>query len=217
MKKFNDRKEAGQLLAKHPALQHYKNQPNVIVLGLARGGMPVAYEVANDLQVPLDVFIVRKLGVPGHEELAMGAIATGGQATFNPDVVESLHIPPEEMQAIVHKEAAELERREIVYRGERPYPNLTHKTVILVDDGVATGASIRAAIQAIQQHGPDELIVAVPTSAYDTAQVLKTLVDQFICLIQPHDFFAVGYWYESFDQTTDEEVIGLLLNASPLA
>jgi erythromycin esterase-like protein/predicted phosphoribosyltransferase len=205
---FRDRSEAGRLLAEK--LTAYANRPDVLVLALPRGGVPVAYEVARALNAPLDVFVVRKLGIPGYEELAMGALATGGVRVLNDDVVERLRIPNYVIDAVAAQEQQELTRRERLYRGGRPPPDVRGRTVILVDDGLATGATMHAAIQALRQLQPGRIVVAVPTAAPETCEALRAEVDEVICTITPEPFHAVGRWYENFSQTTDEEVRDLL-------
>src|ERR1700687_2200903 len=205
---FRDRREAGRLLA--AKLTAYANRPDVIVLALPRGGVPVAYEVARGLGTPLDVFVVRKLGVPGYEELAMGAIATGGVRVLNDQLVERLGIGEQTIEAIAARERQELERRERLYRGDRPPPDVRGRTVILVDDGLATGATMYAAIEALRQQNPARIVVAVPTASPETCEEMKTKADEVICAITPEPFHAVGRWYRDFSQTTDEEV-GVLL------
>ena len=208
MDKFIDRQQAGRILAN--SLKNYAIQPNVTVLALPRGGVPVAYEIAMALSIPLDVFIVRKLGVPGHEELAMGAIASGGTILVNESIIRQLRLQQSSIDAVIQSEQEELARREHLYRGNRPFPDLSGKTIILVDDGIATGATMQAAISALRKHKPASIIVAVPVAAYETCQSMAPLVDKLICPLQPINFFAVGLWYEDFSQTTDEEVIDLL-------
>jgi len=205
---FRDRTDAGQRLAAE--LQKYANRPDVMVLALPRGGVPVAYEVAEGLRAPLDVFLVRKLGVPGHEELAMGAIAMGGVRVLNTDVVNYLNIPDEVIDAVAAEEQIELSRREKLYRGERPVPNVRGQTVILVDDGLATGSSMRAAADALRKQEPARIIVAVPVSAPQTCEELQMQVDEIVCVMTPEPFYGVGLWYEDFSQTTDDEVRELL-------
>jgi predicted phosphoribosyltransferase len=208
---FRDRADAGRhLLSK---LGAYQGRPDVLVLGLPRGGIPVAYEVARGLSAPLDVFVVRKLGVPGQEELAMGAIATGGVRIVNRDVVDALHIPPDVVDRAAAEEARELERREQSYRGQRPEPQVAGKTVILVDDGLATGSTMRAAVAALRQQGPARIVVAVPVAAPSTCQELRREVDEIVCFATPEPFMAVGRFYDDFAQTTDEEVTELLAAA----
>lgn len=214
MKPFKDRNQAGQLLARKLLELGYGRQPNLWVFGLPRGGVPVAYPVAQQLQAPLDVWIVRKLGTPGHEELAMGAIASGGGKVINQEIVDSLHISPALIDQVESRERRELQRRERLYRGERPFPNLEGKTVLLVDDGLATGATMKAAIAAAQAQRPVRLVVAVPVAPPDTMAEIQTLVDEVICLETPNFFQAVGLWYEHFPQTSDEEVLALLQAAS---
>ena len=191
-------------------LEKYAGKPGVIVLALPRGGVPVAYEVARALNVPMDVFIVRKLGVPGHEELAMGAVATGGVRVLNDPVVAGLGIPAYVIDAVVKWETEELKRRGRLYRGNRPPPDVQGKTVILVDDGLATGSTMLAAAQALRQQKPAWIVVAVPVAAPDTCELLQAHVDEVICAATPEPFYAVGLWYRDFSQTTDEEVRELL-------
>ncbi len=205
---FHDRKEAGKLLA--AKLITYANKQNVIVLALPRGGVPVGFEIAQALLVPLDVIVVRKLGVPGQEELAMGAIATGGVRILNKDIVQFLDIPNEMIDEIAMNEQKELERREHLYRGDRPAYTVNGHTVILVDDGIATGATMHAAVTALKQQQPSRIIIAVPTAAPSTCDELANEVDELVCLIRPEPFIAVGYWYKQFSQTSDEEVRDLL-------
>jgi putative phosphoribosyl transferase len=208
MDKFTNRREAGKTLAE--LLKNYAHKKDVIVLALPRGGVPVAYEIANALSVPLDVFIVRKLGVPGHEELAMGAIATGGTIIFNQDIIHQLNLTKNQIDQVIHSEQQELKRRNLKYRDDKPFPDLAGKTIILVDDGIATGATMRAAIQALHQKKPASIIVAVPVAEISTCKEMTSLVDNIICPLRPASFFAVGAWYENFSQTEDEEVYELL-------
>ncbi|HEY5940649.1 MAG TPA: phosphoribosyltransferase, partial [Gemmatimonadales bacterium] len=205
---FRDRADAGRQLAAR--LKPYAGTPDVMVLALPRGGVPVAYEVARALHAPMDVFIVRKLGVPGQEELAMGAVATGGVRVLNHQVVNALGIPDYVIDAVVKWETDELKRREQLYRGDRPPPNVRGKTVILVDDGLATGSTMLAAVRALREQGPARIVVAVPVASPDTCELLKTHVDEVVCAATPEPFYAVGFWYRDFAQTTDEEVRELL-------
>lgn len=209
---FRDRSEAGRQLA--TKLTKYADRPDVLVFGLPRGGVPVAFEVAQALHVPLDVFLVRKLGVPGHEELAMGAIASGGVRVMNDDVVRRLRISDQAIEAIVAEEQEELDRRQRLYRDDRPLPNVRGRTVILVDDGLATGSTMRAAIAALRQQDPARIVVAVPVGATDTCEEFATEADETVCARTPEPFYAVGLWYDDFSQTTDEEVHDLLERAS---
>jgi predicted phosphoribosyltransferase len=212
MRRFRDRTEAGRVLAEK--LAAYAHRPDVIVLALPRGGVPVAYEVARALEAPLDVFLVRKLGLPGHEELAMGAIATGGVRVLNDQVVRALRIPDYVIDAVAAWENQELARRERLYRGDRPPPDVRGRTVILIDDGLATGATMLAAVKALRQLQPARIVVAVPTASPDICEMLRAEVDEVICAITPEPFHAVGLWYEDFSQTTDEEVRELLAQNS---
>ena len=209
---FKNRKAAGQFLAKE--LAAYANCPDVLVLALPRGGVPVAFEVAKALNAPLDVFVVRKLGVPEQQELAMGAIASGGVRVLNDDIVRSLDVSEAAINQVAAKEQQELERRERLYRGERPVPILQGRTVILVDDGLATGATMRAAVVALQQQKPAKIIVTVPVSASETCHQFQSKVDEVVCAATPSPFYSVGLWYEDFPQTTDEEVRDLLEKAA---
>lgn len=208
---FRDRTDAGKHLA--TKLLSYKDRPDALVLALPRGGVPVAFEVAQALHLPLDIFLVRKLGVPGHQELAMGAISTGGVRVLNEDIVDYLDIPEQIIDAIADEELKELKRRELAYRGNRPEPDVKGKTVILIDDGLATGSTIRAAAQALRQQQPARIIVAVPVSAPDTCDEYRIGVDEIICAVTPEPFLGVGRWYLDFSQTTDEEVRDLLERA----
>ncbi|KTD70908.1 phosphoribosyltransferase [Legionella tucsonensis] len=205
---YDDRYQAGRVLV--DSLKNYAKRTDVIVLALPRGGVPVGYEIANKLSLPLDIFIVRKLGVPGHEELAMGAIASGGITILNDEIVNLLHISTEAIDKIQKSEQEELLRRERVYRGKKPSPELLGKTIILVDDGIATGYTMRAAIAALKQKKPAKLIVAIPVAARSTCAEIAPLVDELICPMRPVNFYAVGLWYDNFSQTTDEEVMQLL-------
>ncbi|MFN7949323.1 MAG: phosphoribosyltransferase [Blastocatellia bacterium] len=210
--RFRNRTEAGRLLAQR--LTAYARRPDVLVLALPRGGVPVAYEVAAALQAPLDVFLVRKLGVPGHEELAMGAIASGGVRVLNQDVVQYLHIPADVIDAAAARQQQELERRERAYRDDRPAPEIKGRTVILIDDGLATGSTMRAAAQALKEQHPAAIVVAVPVAASQTCDEFRNEVDEVICALTPEPFYAVGLWYEDFTQTTDDEVRDLLARAA---
>ncbi|MFL5341307.1 MAG: phosphoribosyltransferase, partial [Gemmataceae bacterium] len=205
---FRDRTEAGRNLASR--LAHYSNAPNLLVLALPRGGVPVGYEVARALNAPLDIFLVRKLGVPGHEELAMGAIASGGVRVLNEDVVRTLGVPNDVIAAVTAQEQRELERRESAYRGNAPPVKVRGKTVILVDDGLATGSTMRAAVKALRRQGPARLVVAVPVGAAATCADFQDETDETICAQTPEPFYAVGMWYQNFAPTTDDEVRELL-------
>ena len=210
--RFGDRREAGRALASK--LSKYARRRDVIVLALPRGGVPVAYEVARALEAPLDVFLVRKLGIPGHEELAMGAVATGGVRVLNVPLVRSLGIPESVVESITSKELQELERRERLYRSRRPPVDAHGKTVILVDDGLATGATMVAAIQALRNLAPKRIVAAVPVAARDTCEQLGSVADEVVCAVTPEPFHAVGLWYEDFTPTSDDEVRELLEAAS---
>jgi len=205
---FEDRRDAGRQLAER--LVEYAHRPDVVVLALPRGGVPVAFEVARALDAPLDVFLVRKLGVPGHPELAMGAIASGGIRVVNPEVVRHLRIGPEVVAAVAAEEGRELARRELAYRADRPKPRLAGRTVILVDDGLATGASMWAGVQALRELGPARIVVAVPTAPRETCEAFRGHADEVVCANTPETFWSVGSWYEEFTQTTDDEVRELL-------
>jgi len=205
---FENRQEAGRRLAEK--LEKYSGRGDVIVLGLPRGGVPVAYEIARNLRVPLDVFIVRKLGVPGFEELAIGAIASGGVRVLNDEVVRVLPNAQQIVDEATARERIELERRGKLYRDDRPPPDLRDRTVILVDDGLATGATMRAAVSALRQQGVARIVVAVPVGAPETCREFETEVDETICAISPTYFEAVGQFYDDFSQTTDDEVRDLL-------
>ena len=209
---FHNRADAGRQLATH--LSHYQDQPGVSVLALPRGGVPVGFEVAQALGAPLDVFLVRKLGVPGHEELAMGAIATGGVQVLNQDVLRMLPIPRSLIARVAAAEQLELERRERLYRGNRPPPVVRGRTIILVDDGLATGSTMRAAIQALRQQEPERIVAAVPVGAAQTCSEFEREADETICALAPDPFYAVGYWYAEFEPTTDDEVRELLARAA---
>ncbi|BAY31840.1 hypothetical protein NIES2107_37260 [Nostoc carneum NIES-2107] len=209
---FPDRSFAGQLLAKD--LAAYANQPDVLVLALPRGGVPVAFEIAEKLNVELDVLIVRKLGVPNQEELAMGAIASGNVQILNEDIVRDLNVSQQAIASVAAKEQQELERREQLYRGNRPFPKLQGKTVILVDDGLATGATMFAAIVAVQQQQPARIVIAVPVAPSPAYEQLAAKVNEVVCLATPTPFYSVGQWYGKFPQTTDNEVHELLRKAA---
>lgn len=210
--RFRDREDAGQVLAER--LQHLTGDPTLLVLALPRGGVPVGFEIARVLDAQLDVFVVRKLGVPGHEELALGAIASGPVIVLNEDVVRALRITRDMIEAVAAQEKRELERRERAYRGDRPPVNPEGRVVILVDDGLATGATMRAAVRALRDKGAERLIVAVPTAAPQTCDEFRAEVDEIVCAMTPEPFEAVGLWYEDFSQTTDAEVQELLARAA---
>ncbi len=210
--RFRDRVHAGRVLAR--ALEDYKGKPKLLVLALPRGGVPVAFEVARELGAPLDVFVVRKLGMPGHEEYAIGAIASGGVRILNEEAIRGFGVTDAEIDAVTAEEEMELERRERRYRDGRPAPDVRGKTVILVDDGLATGSTMRAAVEALREEGPARLVVAVPTAAPETCQDIASLVDEMVCAMTPEPFYAVGLWYDDFGQTTDEEVHDLLAIAA---
>lgn len=215
---FHDRHDAGRQLAAR--LGGYAGREDVLVLALPRGGVPVGYEVARELGAPLDVFLVRKLGVPGHEELAMGAIASGGIRVLNDEVVRGLGIPPAAIEQVSAAEEAELARREREYRGvpargsHRRPPDVAGRAVILVDDGLATGSTMRAAVEAVRHQRPAEIVVAVPVGAPETCAAMNLVADQTVCAYMPDRFAAVGLWYEDFSQTTDDEVRALLAEAT---
>ncbi|MEE4275194.1 MAG: phosphoribosyltransferase family protein [Thermoleophilia bacterium] len=211
---FKNRTEAGEVLAR--SLEAYAERGDTVVLGLPRGGVPVALEVAKALRAPLDVFIVRKLGVPGREELAMGAIASGGVRVVNADVVNGLGIDEVMLDVVARREERELERRERLYIGDRPPVRLEDKTAIVVDDGLATGASMRAAVHGVKEHAPASVMVAVPTAAPEACAAIARIVDDIVCLQTPEPFYGVGAWYEDFAQTTDEDVARLLDEAARL-
>ena len=212
---FQDRFDAGTTLAAQ--LAQYASRDDVVVLALPRGGVPVGFEVAKALQAPLDVFLVRKLGVPGHEELAMGAIASGGVQVLNEDVVAALDVPPERIVAVAAAEEQELERRLRAYRSGMPPPDVKGKIAILVDDGLATGSSMRAAVKALRRLGPKRIVVAVPTAAAETCERLAREADEVVCASTPRPFHAVGLSYRDFSQTTDAEVTDLLRRAASRA
>lgn len=214
-RRFADRRQAGIELAAR--LSHYQGRDDVVVLALPRGGVPVAHEVATALGAPLDVFLVRKLGVPGHRELAMGAIASGGVRVLNQDVLRWYGIPAADVEQVAREEQAELERREREYRGGRAPADLGDRAVILVDDGLATGSTMKAAVQAVRALRPSRIVVAVPVGAADTCRQLESLVDEAVCARTPEPFSAVGLWYQNFSPTTDDEVRALLHQAEPTA
>jgi putative phosphoribosyl transferase len=208
---FNDRADAGRKLAAR--LTHYANRADVLVLALPRGGVPVAYEVAKELKARLDVFLVRKLGVPGYEELAMGAIASGGVRVINEELVNYLGIPDEVIDAIAAVEQRELERRALAYRDDRPPPDVKDRVIILIDDGLATGSTMRAASTSLRLQKPRRIVVAVPVSSPETCDEFRNEVDEIVCAVTPQHFQGVGLWYKDFSQTSDEEVRGLLERA----
>ena len=201
---FRNRRDAGQKLAQK--LLHYADHPDVIVLALPRGGVPVGYEVALALHVPLDIFIVRKLGLPGHEELAIGAIGSGGIRVLNEDIIHALKISDEMIERVAQRELQELQRRERLYRGDTPPPDMHQRIAILVDDGLATGASMRAAVVGLRTQNPKRIVVAVPTAAPEACEAFQNEVEEIVCAITPEPFDGVGRWYEDFSQTTDEGV-----------
>jgi len=210
---FRNRQDAGQRLAAR--LKNYAGRSDVLVLALPRGGVPVAFEVAQQLKAPLDVFLVRKLGVPGHEELAMGAIASGGTRVINEDVVRYLQIPSEIIDAVAANEQRELERREREYRDGKPAPQVKDLVVILIDDGLATGSTMRAAAAALGKQNPSRIVVAVPVAPAETCEEFRKEVDEVVCAATPEPFQGVGLWYDNFSQTSDEEVRQLLHRANP--
>jgi len=208
---FHDRRDAGRRLAAE--LRPYADRSDVIVLALPRGGVPVGFEIADALHAPLEVFVVRKLGLPGQEELAMGALASGGVRVLDDALIRALHVSDDDVQRVTRWEQAELERREHQYRGSRNFPDLHGKTVILVDDGLATGATMRAAVLALRKEEPRAVVVAVPVAAAETCNAFRTIADDIVCAKTPEPFIAVGLWYEDFSQTTDDEVRDLLEHA----
>jgi putative phosphoribosyl transferase len=206
--RFRDRRSAGQRLA--AKLATYANRPDVLVIGLPRGGVPVAAEVAEALHVPMDICLVRKLGVPGHKELAMGAIASGGVRVLNDDVLSWLKLSSKAIDEVAARELRELQRRDRAYRGDHPPPEVRDRTIILVDDGLATGSTMKAAIAVIKEQHPQRIVVAVPVAAPDTCQEMSGIVDEVVCIMTPDPLHAIGFWYENFAQTTDDEVCELL-------
>lgn len=211
--RFLNRVDAGRQLG--AKLAAYDGDPSVLVLGLPRGGVPVANEVARALGAPLDVFVVRKLGVPGHRELAMGAIASGGVRVLNPDVIDALRISPAAVASVADIELREIERQQRAFRGNTPFPKLAGRTIIVVDDGLATGSTMRAAVEALRHSHPARIIVAVPVAAAETVRRLRSEADSVVCLSAPLDFHAVSMWYDDFSQTSDEEVRQLLEANAP--
>jgi len=207
---FIDRKDAGTQLA--TLLKRFAGRSDVIILGLARGGVPVAYEVSKILSLPLDALTVRKLGVPSHEELAFGAIASGDTIVLNDDIVSSCHIDEQTKQRVIQEQQRLLATREARYRGNRAYPTLSDKTVIIIDDGIATGATMRVAIKAVQQKNPKAIVVATPVAPPDTLASLLSLADDCVCVLQPPQLMSIGQWYDRFSQTSDEEVLACLEN-----
>ena len=210
---FRDRLDAGAQLAAR--LRQFAAVPGAMILALPRGGVPVGAQVARTLGLPLDVFVVRKLGVPGEPELAMGAIASGGVRVLNEEILDTLHVPPRVIEDVAAREARELRRREKLYRGGRPSPDFTRRTVLLVDDGIATGSTVRAAIRALRKLRVGRVVVATPVVARGTLAMLQSEADEVVTVLAPHDFAGVGQWYENFDQTTDEEVRALLAESEP--
>lgn len=205
---YRDRADAGRVLA--GALGHLAGRDDVVVLALPRGGVPVACEVARELGAPLDVLLVRKLGVPGHSELAMGAIAAGGVRVLNPSVIEPLHIPPDDVERVAAREGVELARREQAYRAGRPPLDVAGRVVVVVDDGLATGSTMRAAVAAVRAMAPARVVVAVPVGSRETCQDLAAEADEVVCVRIPAGFRAVGEWYEDFSETTDDDIRALL-------
>ena len=210
--RFLDRTDAGRRLAGE--LVHYTGRGDVLVLGLPRGGVPVAFEIAVALDAPLDVFVVRKLGLPGHEEFGFGAIASGGVRIVDESVLRAYDVDADTLNRLTERERRELQRREHLYRGDRPFPQVSDRTVILVDDGLATGSTMRAAVTALRGEGPREIVVAAPVGAPETCAAMRRIADAVICLETPDPFYAVGLWYVNFDQTTDMEVHELLERAA---
>lgn len=211
--RFRDRRDAGRALADAFLSRDYRDRPDVLVLALPRGGVPVAFELAEALDAPLDLMLVRKLGLPGHEELAMGAIASGGVRVLNREVVEHAQVPADVIDRVSREETRELKRREHAYRGDRPPPNVQDKRIIVVDDGLATGSTMFAAVRALRAQDPAAVIVGVPVAPPETCDALRREVDEIVCAQTPQDFRGVGQFYDDFDQTTDDEVIHLLRRA----
>lgn len=211
IKTFRNRTEAGKLLAK--SLIKYANNPDVLLLALPRGGVPVAYEVAKELHLKLDILIVRKLGVPGHEELAMGALAWGDVMVLNQEIISGLFISEKTILEVKEIESQELKRRNLEYRDQKPFPVIENKIIILIDDGLATGATMRAAVAALKQLNPAQIIIAIPVAPIDACDEIRPTVNNLICLETPEPFYAVGTWYDDFSQTTDQEVRDLLAKA----
>jgi predicted phosphoribosyltransferase len=210
--RFRDRRDAGRQLGAR--LSGYANRDDVLILALPRGGVPVAVEVARALNAPFDIFLVRKLGVPGHPELAMGAIASGGVRVLSDDLIADLGIPEHAVEEVSARERLELERRDAAYRGDRPAPEIRGRTIILIDDGLATGSTMEAAVEAVKMHQPARVIVAAPVGAAETCERLRRIADDVVCAATPEPFRAVGLWYERFDQTTDDEVLDLLQHSN---
>jgi putative phosphoribosyl transferase len=206
--RFSNRRDAGQRLA--GVLERYQGDPNAIVLALPRGGVPIGFEVAGALGIPLDVFVVRKLGLPWHEELAMGALASGGVRVLDDDLIRAARVSPDDILRITADEQAELNRRERRYRGSRAFPSVHGKTVILVDDGLATGSTMRAAVTALRRENPSRVVVAVPVAAREACDAVGTVADEIVCVVTPPHFQSVGQWYDDFAQTSDDEVHALL-------
>ncbi len=211
---YQDRREAGKLLAR--SLERFAGRADIVVLALPRGGVPVGLEVAEALGAPLDVFIVRKLGVPGHEEYAMGAVASGGVIVLNEEATRSLGIPASMIEAVAAREQREIARRDRLYRGTRPPLDVRDKTIIIVDDGLATGSTMRAAVEALRNRSPKRIVVAVPVGAASTCRQLREIADEVICPSTPEPFDAVGLWYANFEQTSDAEVRDLLDRSASL-
>ncbi|HEX9388866.1 MAG TPA: phosphoribosyltransferase [Anaerolineales bacterium] len=212
MERFKDRRDAGRVLARK--LSAYKGQTDVIVLALPRGGVPVGYEVALALHAPLDIFLVRKLGLPGREELAIGAIASGGIRVLNNDIIRVLNVPEEVINIVARNELQELQRREHSYRGESSTPDIRDRKVILIDDGLATGASMRAAVIGVRAQHPARIIIAVPAASPEMCNAFEFEVDEMVCGMTPEPFYGLSRWYEDFSQTTDEEVRMFLKEAN---